>query len=30
MTGQIIGQAILWLIAAVIVIAIVYWVMTWL
>ena len=30
MTGQIIGQLILWLIAAVIVIAIIYWVMNWL
>ena len=30
MTGQFIGQLILWLITAVIVIAIVYWVMTWL
>ena len=30
MTGEFIGQAILWLIAAVIVIAIVYWVMHWL
>ena len=30
MSGEVIGQGILWLIAAVIVIAIIYWVMTWL
>src|SRR5690625_4709988 len=30
MSGEFIGQGILWLIAAVIVIAIIYWVMTWL
>ena len=30
MTGQLIGQIILWLILAVIVIAIIYWVMTYL
>ena len=30
MSGEDIGQGILWLIAAVIVIAIIYWVMTWL
>src|SRR5690554_4561784 len=30
MTGEFIGQGILWLIALVIVIAIIYWVMTWL
>jgi hypothetical protein len=30
MTGELIGQAILWLILAVIVIFVVYWVMNWL
>ena len=30
MSGQFIGQLILWIIAAIIVIAVIYWVMTWL
>jgi uncharacterized membrane protein YqiK len=30
MSGELIGQLILWIIAAIIVIAVIYWVMTWL